>query len=434
MADNRSRSKGYSNSYRSLEAIWTVLREFSSKEHPLTVKEICDHMKKMADTPSAETVKRLFPAEQPLMSLLYPGIVCEEAGGAAGAYYDGNSLHVILELPDGTRLLEGNCGVEATAEPLKVPSYSTVDKLLKERIPFDLHTYPFRLRCVARTRTSQGNVKYIPYDDYLDTIEGDEEKNNQPRRYYLQNMLTDGEWRIFSDLIRVYPFITKAQTQKFLSALNHIRPKRIAPPPDRYASKRGNDNMFRVIGVLDKAVQEKRMVRITYGTYQLKQKNGSWKPELVPREKNGRLEVEPYTLMWSNGNYYLVAKHRGMMNLRVDRILSAELLDTAFQLPSDFDPVHYRDSSPVMYPGQSQFVRMRCHTSMLGVLLDFYGGLPQYTKPREDGTTEVTMSIAPNGVKLFALQYADQVEVLEPESLREEILRTLERAQNKYRS
>ena len=128
------RDKGYSNSYRSLEAIWTVLREHSSKEHPLTVKEICDHMKTMAQAPSAETVKRLFPGEQTLMSLLYPGAVCEAGGSAAGAYRADDGLHVILELPDGTPI-KGKAEIEATVEPLKVPSYSTVDKLLKERIP-----------------------------------------------------------------------------------------------------------------------------------------------------------------------------------------------------------------------------------------------------------------------------------------------------------
>jgi len=427
------RDKGYSNSYRSLEAIWTVLREHSSKEHPLTVKEICDHMKTMAQAPSAETVKRLFPGEQTLMSLLYPGVVCEAEGSAAGAYRAEDGLHVILELPDGTPV-KGAARVEVTAEPLKVPSYSTVDKLLKERIPFDLHTYPFRLRCVAQTRTPRGKVKYVPYDDYLETLGGEEEKNNQPRRYYLQNILTDAEWRIFSDLVQVYPFITQRQTRKFLNALNHIRPKRIALSPDRYASKCGNEEMFRIIGVLDQAVREKKMVRVTYGEYRLVQKKEGWKPELVPREKHSVLEVAPYALMWSNGNYYLVVKHRGMMNLRVDRILKAEQMEESFEMPADFDPVRYRDSSPVMYPGKHEFVRMRCHTAMVSVLLDFFGSLPQYTKPLEDGTTEVTMSIAPGGVKLFALQYADQVEVLEPESLREDILQTLERAQKKYRS
>ena len=44
------------------------------------------------------------------------------------------------------------------------------------------------------------------------------------------------------------------------------------------------------------------------------------------------------------------------------------------------------------------------------------------------------MSIAPAGVKLFALQYVGSVEVLEPKALREEIARDLAEAAKKYRS
>lgn len=45
--------------------------------------------------------------------------------------------------------------------------------------------------------------------------------------------------------------------------------------------------------------------------------------------------------------------------------------------------------------------------------------MPQYTQPNSQGLTEITMSIAAEGVKLFALQYADNVELLEPQWLRE---------------
>jgi len=90
-----------------------------------------------------------------------------------------------------------------------------------------------------------------------------------------------------------------------------------------------------------------------------------------------------------------------------------------------------------MYPGQNRFVRLRCKTSMLNTLLDFFGELPQYSAP-QDGprgeTTELTMSIAPAGVKLFALQYAGSVEVLEPEDLRQEVAQALEEALELYRS
>jgi len=425
--------KEYSNPYRSLEAIWAVLREHSSRQHPLTVREIYDHLKAMEDAPSRATLSRLLPRELGLMDQLYPGVTAQE-GEVSGvnAYVSDGRLHIVVETPEGDMLAQQGLGLEAAAVPFRAPSYSAIEKLLKVGVPFDLHTFPFRLRCVAQVKGKDGRVRLMKYEDWEDSLTPEQaQKNNVPRRYYLTNALTEAEWRIFSDLVQVYPFLSERQTRKFLNVLNHLRPRKLPVSPSRYAYKRGNDEQFKIIALLDEAIRRKKKVQVTYGEYRLEQIQGRWVPKLLPREKNGELEVEPYALMWSNGNYYLVVKHRGMMNLRVDRILSVQPLEESFQLPADFDPVLYRDRSPVMYPGENAFVRMRCKTSLLNTLVDFFGSVPQYATPK-DGYTEVTMSIAPNGVKLFALQYADGVEVLEPQSLREDILHTLETAAERY--
>lgn len=426
--------KEYSNPYRSLEAIWAVLRAYSSRQHPLTVREIYDHLKGMEGAPSRATLGRLLPRELELMSQLYPGVAAQGgAPNAVSSYLSDGHLHIVVETPEGDVLARDGLALEAAPVPFRAPSYFTIDKLLKGGVPFDLETFPFRLRCVAQIKGKDGKLRLVKYEDWEDRLTPEQtEKNNVPRRYYLANALTEAEWRMFSDLVQVYPFISERQTRKFLTVLNRLRPRKLSPVPSRYAYKRGSEDHVRVIALLDEAIRRRQMVRITYGEYVLEKAAGRWEPRLRPREKNGVLDVAPYALMWSNGNYYLVCKHRGMMNLRVDRILSVQGMEEKFELPPDFDPVLYRDRSPVMYPGENTFVRLRCKTALLNTLVDFFGSVPQYSQPR-DGYMELTMSIAPNGVKLFALQYADGVEVLEPQSLREDILRSLEGAAEKYR-
>lgn len=439
--EGQSSKKPYSNTFRSLEAIWEVLLKYSSRQHPMTVREICDRLKQLEEDPSSFTVDRLFPAERELMGRLFPGIVVEEGSPRTiNTYSDGEQLHIVVETPEGEALAREGMALEATLPPFKAPSYSTVDKLLKMGFPVDVKTFPYRLRCVAILPGKTGRPRLVPYEDWEDRLAEAERKekkraesNNVPRRYYLANPLTDGEWRIFSDLVQVYPFITQRQTQKFLNVLDRLHPRKQPRSTGRYAFKRGSDAMFRVISVLDLAIRSRRKVRVTYGEYHLELKKQLWTPVLGVRKKNGLLDFEPYALMWSNGNYYLVGKHRDMMNLRVDRILAAELLEETFELPPDFEPAEYRDRSPVMYPGKRVRVRLRCKEGMLGVLTDFFGSVPQYF-PGPEGMVEATMSIAIGGVKLFALQYAGSVEVLEPESLRQEIAGELERALEKYRS
>ena len=436
--------KPYSNSFRSLQAIWEVLRRHASREHPLTVREICSHLKDIESDPDArpspDTLERIFPQGRELMGRLFPGRVLEEGETPpAEAWLEEDGLHISVETPDGLMPAREDLTVQASREPFKAPSYSTVDKMLSQGIPLELDTFPFRLRCVAQVPGKQGRKKTVPYEDWEDSLADDRsvKSNNVPRRYYLEDALSDAEWRLFSDLILVYPFLSEDQTRRFLAVLNHFHPRTV-PVPKRYAYKRSSRLQMKIIARLDEAIRQKRKVRILYGEHRLEHSGGIWQPVLRKREKHGELDVEPYALMWSNGNYYLVARHRGMVNLRADRIMAAELLEDRFTLSPDFDPVRYRNSCPAMYSGERKFVRLRCKTSLLNTLLDVFGDLPQYRKPETgpDGTetTEVTMSIAPAGAKIFALEYAGGVEVLEPQALREEIARELAAAAKKYRS
>lgn len=434
----RKPKKPYSNAYRSLEAIWQVLRRHASRQHPLTVREICGYLKDMEEAPSLDTLERLLPRGLELMNLLFPGQALQEGKTPpADTWLDADGLHIALETPAG-EVREDLC-LQAAREPFRAPSYSTVEKLLSYGIPLDLDTFPFRLRCVAQLPGKEGRLVTIPYEKWEDSFPPDKARsNNVPRRYYLQSVLSEAEWRLFSDLILVYPFLSENQTKRFLRVLNKFRPKPVYIP-SRFAFKRGSQRQMEVVAQLDQAIQKKKKVRLLYGEHRLeKQPDGTWRPVLSQRRSSGELEVEPYALMWSNGNYYLIARHRGMMNLRADRILGVERLEEGFTIPPDFDLVGYRNSCPVMYPGEKRFVHLRCSTGLVNTLLDFFGDLPQYTAPAPapggGETTEVTMSIAPAGVKLFALQYAGSVEVLEPRELREEIARELEAALKKYRS
>ena len=433
------RKKPYSNSFQTLAAVWQVLREHSSPQHPLSVREICGHLEQL-EGPSHDTLKRLLAQNRELMDLLFSGRVLQEGvPPPAEGWLGEDGLHIVVESPEGNVLVRDSAGLEVTLPPFQAPSYSTVHKLLKQVFALDLRTFPYALRCVAQVSNWQGRVRFIPYDQWEDRQESQgrrEENNNMTRRYYLDCCLSDAEWRMFSDLVLVYPYLSEAQTRRFLKVLNRLRPKPVRIPT-RFAYKRGSTEQMEIIAQLDQAIWKRRRIRVQYGEYRLEPRGGSWTPVLRPRRSSGVLELEPYALMWSNGYYYLAARQRGMMNLRADRILAVELLPERFTIPSDFDPVRYRNSCPVMYPGESRFVRLRCRTSMLNTLLDFFGELPQYTAPREgpEGeTTELTMSLAPAGVKLFALQYAGSVEVLEPEDLRREIAQTLEQALDRYRS
>ena len=53
-------------------------------------------------------------------------------------------------------------------------------------------------------------------------------------------------------------------------------------------------------------------------------------------------------------------------------------------------------------------------------------------QPMEEGWLQVTLNLAPSGVRRFALQYADGVEVLEPEDLHRSVRESMEAALARY--
>ena len=432
--------KEYTSATQTLLEVWQTLVNHSSAKKPLSVPEICSLMKEnsLHASPSAATLKRALPSKADVLNTLHPNkVLCQEdLPNILLSYFSDHTLHVVLEDRLGEVIKEADCTVivEPKAEILP-PSYSTVEKLLQKLMAANADAlFPLRLKCV-RLENAPSGKRYIPYVEWEERYEKEGLKNNQARRYYLESILTPAEWRIFSDLVQVYPHISKAQTDKFLGVLKKFSPELESRINRRYAFKRGSGMQFGHIRIIDDAIRSGHPVSLRYGEYRLKQENGAWTPKLTERENHGHLTIDPYALMWSNGYYYLVGKEQekgGMMNLRVDRILSiAPLVQQKFQRDASFDPYAYRDQSPVMYPGTPQVIRLRCHTAMVNTILDFFGTQAHFSRPIND-RTEVTLNIAPSGVKLFALQYADNVEVLEPASLREDVIQSLENALRRY--
>ena len=74
-------------------------------------------------------------------------------------------IHVVVETPEGEPLDGEAPAVEASIPPFRAPSYSTIDKLLKEGVPFDLGTFPYCLRCVAQVPGDNGRLVIMPYDE-----------------------------------------------------------------------------------------------------------------------------------------------------------------------------------------------------------------------------------------------------------------------------
>lgn len=438
----------YNSSLQSLMDIWDVLATHASPDHPLTAGEIAKHLSRIPGQntyASAQTVARMLPAAVNTINKLFPQTILCEAGkdSVLYTYTHQQTLHVVLETPNTESFCEEQMAVIlALNEHTPIP-YSTLTRILPQFMrEYDAKKSseeeypPISLAGVVAQGTKSGKIKYIPAVKWEDS-EKNSDKQSPPRRFFLESILSSAQWRILSDLILVYPYISEQETSKFLAAMKRLAPGVRNWSGARYAHKTNEAVNFDHIQKLDDAIQNQYKVVLKYGKYQLIfDTDGRWKPQLlpIPSKKNGLITVEPYAMMWSNGYYYLICKDDNIMrNLRVDRILEVQSTTYAFEKDPEFNPYTYRDRSPVMYPGQPTRIRLRCHTSLLSTLMDFFGTtITEYSKQDTEGYTVVTLMASTIGTRLFALQYADRVEVLTPESLRKDVEDTLRSAADRY--
>lgn len=382
-----------SNPYENLYLIWQVLRDHASAEHPMNAKAIFQILSQnKAYYPSENTISTLLEERRPLMGELFPHIV--------------------------------------------MPSESTVQKFLRQQAESPLLVEgTTKLCCVAKR-----NGKFMDYDQASEKHSKEKGGNTSSqsglkRYYYLSSPLSQGEWRVLTDLLQFSPWISQAQTSHFLEVLQQFGAEEFVAEQLSYPFKREHKELFQLIHSLHQGISGKQKVKIHYGTHVLKQNvRGQLQPQLVQRQKNGEMILSPLSLVWANGLYYLLAEQKEnlIMHLRVDRILSVALTGEEFSPPTGFSPLEHRDRAPIMYGGKATYIRFRCSAELLNTVLDFFSGTAQYKLLGED--MEVQLTASTEGVKLFALQYVHLVEILEPPSLREEIGKILENSLEKYQT
>ena len=156
--------------------------------------------------------------------------------------------------------------------------------------------------------------------------------------------------------------------------------------------------------------------------------------------------VEPVSILFSEYYFYLnayivemdqrgryVHKYDYPAIFRIDRIEGYRTLPQRFHLPyvNRFQEGEFRKRIQFMYPGRLQRIRF-CYTgSSVDAVLD---RLPTAKIIRQDeGRAILEAEVYGKGILMWLLSQGDRVEVLEPQSLRQEMERTLEHVLALYR-
>ncbi|MCO6459368.1 MAG: WYL domain-containing protein [Pirellulaceae bacterium] len=137
-------------------------------------------------------------------------------------------------------------------------------------------------------------------------------------------------------------------------------------------------------------------------------------------------DIYPYGVVWHRGSLYLVGhapRHGEIRHWKVDRIESAEVSSFPFERPEGFDLAAHFEGSFAVFRGQAAVqVKVQFTRQVARYIQESRWHVSQRLTPQRDGglLAEFNLS-ATEEIKSWILSFGRHAEVLEPQSLRDEI-------------
>lgn len=155
-----------------------------------------------------------------------------------------------------------------------------------------------------------------------------------------------------------------------------------------------------------------------------------------------KYHVAPYCLKMHNHRWYLLGAEKGTQTPKVfamdKRMTLVELprIPEPFTLPKGFNGKKYFDAAVgvIVNPGASERIRIKAY----GVQADYLRSSPLHHSQKEVAVgrnyTTFELQLNPNSIELEQLLFSkiDQIEVLSPESLRNKMIKNLEKMRKVY--
>ena len=195
-----------------------------------------------------------------------------------------------------------------------------------------------------------------------------------------------------------------------------------------------NKQVLLNLDVLNDAIEQERKVRFTYNSY-------GKDFQLHPRRKDPYI-VNPYQMVANQGRYYLLCSYDARNRLshyRLDYMTKLEMLDAKVEPMDQMEDFVQGYSLPkhmaehiYMFSGPSVQVKMRVSEHMIGALIDWFG--KKFRIVQEEADKLIVFVVCnQQAMRYWALQYGQYAEILEPESLRDEIREVVDCMASFYR-
>ena len=228
------------------------------------------------------------------------------------------------------------------------------------------------------------------------------------------------ELQILTDAVSAGQFLTGEKTAMLIAKL-----RRMAGPSEREKLrpsiltarhvKAPNEQILYTVQVIQEAIGANRRITFMHDTYDTRLRR-------VPRHDGYVYEVSPYATIWKRDRYYLVGwseKHEAVASFRIDR-MELPKMSRKKRRPAP-DTLRLEDHSDrifSMFDGPEETVTLRCRTHLMNQIADRFGTEAEIPRRDEDSVdVTVTVHLSPTFFG-WLFQFAGEMEVVAPESVR----------------
>jgi len=196
--------------------------------------------------------------------------------------------------------------------------------------------------------------------------------------YYLASRdFEPAELKLLVDAVQASRFITEKKSRELIKKLEGLTSKYEAVNLTRevYVSDRAkaeNKAIYYSVDAIHTAIRDNKQLSFTYLIWTPKR-------ELVAKHEGKITTVSPWSLLWQDDNYYLVAFDEDageIKHYRVDKMDGAQVLDkkrNGRDVFKNIDMGKYSSKNFGMFHGEEETVSLELPNELAGVIIDRFG-------------------------------------------------------------
>lgn len=258
--------------------------------------------------------------------------------------------------------------------------------------------------------------------------------------YFLLNEITDSEMSFIVDSIfssySIPSSFAKSLIEKLCKNTSiYTRTRyRFVHKIDN-VTKTKNKEIFYNIDTISEAIEKDKKVKFQYLEY-------DENCNLTTRKKGKIYEVNPYFLASNKGKYYLVCNYEpfeDLSNYRVDLMKNIEISSCDIKPISDLekyknglDKGKYISEHIYMFSGDTVTFKVKLISDCIkNDIVDWFGNSVRFAKNNDEQFA--FFSANENAGFYWCLQYLESVEIVEPQHLKEKLIKIIEKTLKNYK-